>query len=43
MAYGKFNDLWDWSLDKRKVRMLRSLVPCCVQDGYQAQVTQKPI
>ena len=34
------NDLWDESMDKRKVR---SLVPCCGQDGNRAQVPQHPI
>ncbi len=38
MAY--INDLWDGSMDKRKVQ---SLVPCCGQDGIQAQVLQHPI
>ena len=35
-------DLWDGSLDKRKVR---GLVPCCGQDGYLhlAKVPQHPI
>ncbi len=32
--------LWDWSLDKRKVR---DLVPFCGQNGYRAQVPQQPI
>ena len=36
----KINDIWDGSMDKRKVR---SLVPCCGQDGIQAQVPQHPI
>ena len=36
----KINDLWDGSLDKRKVR---SLAPCCGQDGYRARVPQHPI
>ena len=38
MAY--INDLWDGSIDKRKVR---SLVPYCGQDGDRAQVPQHPI
>ncbi len=33
-------NLWDGSLDKRKVR---SLVSLCGQDGYSAQVPQHPI
>ena len=33
-------DVWDGSLDKRKVP---GLVPCCGQDGYQDQVPQQPI
>ena len=42
VMYGmeKINDLWDGSMDKRKVR---SLVPCCGQDGNWAQVPQHPI
>ena len=36
----KIYDLWDGTLDKRRVR---GLVPCCVQDGYRAQVPQQPI
>ena len=36
----RINDLWDGSLDKRKVRVL---VPCCGQDGQRAQVLQLPI
>ena len=36
----RINDLWDGSMDKRKVR---SLVPCCGQDGNRAQVSQHPI
>ena len=33
-------DLWDGYLDKRKVC---GLVPCCGQDGYQAQLLHKLI
>ncbi len=36
----RINDLWDGSMDKRKVR---SLVPCCGQDGNRAQVPQHSI
>ena len=36
----KINDLWDGSMDKRKVR---GLVPFCGQDGYRAQVPQLPL
>ncbi len=36
----RFSDLFDGSLEKRKVR---GLVPCCGQDGYRAQVPQHPI
>ncbi len=36
----RINDLLDGSMDKRKVR---GLVPCCGQDGYRAQVSQRPI
>ena len=32
----RFYDLWDRS-------KVRGLVPCCGQDGYQAQVPQHPI
>ncbi len=39
-SMAKINDLWDWSMDKRKVC---SLVPCCGQDGNRAQVLQHPI
>ncbi len=34
-SMAKINDLWDGSMDKRKVR---SLAHCCVEDGYRAQV-----
>ena len=36
-SMAKINDLWDGSMDKRKVR---SLVPCCGQDGNLAQEPQ---
>ncbi len=36
----KVNDLWDGSIDQRKVR---GLVPYCGQEGYLAQVPQHPI
>ena len=36
----RINDLWDRSLDKRRVR---GLVPCCGQNGYRAHVPQHPI
>ena len=36
----KFNDLWDGSIDQRKVHCL---VPFFDQDGYRAQVPQDPI
>ncbi len=39
-SMARINDLWDGSMDKRKVR---SLVPCCGQDGNRAQVPQHPI
>ncbi len=32
-SMARINDIWDWSLDKRKVR---SLIPHCGQDGYLA-------
>ena len=38
-SMAKINDLWDGSMDKRKVR---GLVLCCGQDGYRAQVPQHP-
>ena len=38
-SMASINDLWDGSLDKRKVR---SLLPYCGQDGYRAQVPQQP-
>ncbi len=40
-SMARINDLWDGSMDKRKVR---SLVPYCGQDGYyRTQVLQHPI
>ncbi len=39
-SMAKINDLCDGSMDKRKVR---SLVPCCGQDGNRAQVLQHSI
>ncbi len=39
-SMARINDLWDGSMDKRKVR---SQVPCCGLDGNQAQVPQQPI
>ena len=39
-SMARINDLWDGSMDKRKVR---SLVPCCGQDVNRAQVPQHPI
>ncbi len=39
-AMVSFYDLSDVSLEKDKVR---GLVPCCGQDGYRAQVSQRPI
>ncbi len=39
-SMARINDLRDGSMDKRKVR---SLVPCCGQDGKRAQVPQHPI
>ena len=39
-SMARINDLWDGAIDKCKVR---GLVPCCSQDGYQAQVPQCPI
>ncbi len=36
-SMAKINDLWDGSMDQRKVR---GLVPCCGQDGYRVQVPQ---
>ncbi len=39
-SMAKINDLWDGSLDKRKVR---GLVPCWGQDGNRAQVQQHSI
>ncbi len=38
-SMARIYDIWDGSLDKRKVRGL-VLVPCCDQDGYRAQVLQ---
>ncbi len=38
-SMARINALWDGAMDKRKVR---GLVPCCVQDGYRAQVPQHP-
>ncbi len=38
-SIARINDLWDRSLDKRKVC---GLVPCCRQ-GYRAQVPQNSI
>ncbi len=32
-SMASINDLWDGSLDKRKVR---GLVPCCGQNGYRS-------
>ncbi len=40
LSLARINDLWDWSMDKHKVR---SLVSCCDQDGNRAQVPQQPI
>ncbi len=34
------NDLWDGSMDKRK---MCGLIPCCGQDGYRAHVPKHPI
>ncbi len=39
-SMAKIYDIWDGSLDKRKVT---GLVPCYGQDGYRAQVLQQPI
>ena len=39
-SMAKIYDIWDGSLEKRKVR---GLGPCCSQDGYRAQVQQRPI
>ncbi len=39
-SMARINDLWNGSMDQRKVRCL---VPCCGQDDYQAQVPQHPI
>ena len=39
-TWRRINDLWDGSMDKRKVC---SPVPCCGQDDNRAQVTQNPI
>ncbi len=39
-SMARINDLWDGSMDKRKVR---GLVPCCGEDGYRAQVPQRLI
>ena len=39
-SMASINDLWDGSMDKRKVL---GLGPCCGQDGYRAQVLQRPI
>ena len=39
-SMARINDLWVVSMDKRKVR---GLVPCCGQDGYRAQIPQRPI
>ncbi len=41
-VYARINDLWDGSLDKRKVR---SLVPCCGQEStvIKAEAPQHPI
>ena len=39
-SMARINDLWDGSMDKRKVR---SLDPCYGQDGNRAQVPQYPI
>ncbi len=36
-SMARINDLWDRSMDQRKVS---SLVPCCGQDGNRAQVPQ---
>ena len=32
-SMARMNELWDGSMDKRKVR---GLFPCCGQDGYRA-------
>ena len=39
-SMARINYLWDGSIDKHKVL---GLVPCYGQDGYQAQVPQRPI
>ena len=39
-SMARINDLCDGSMDKLKVR---GLVPCFGQDGYRAQVPQRPI
>ncbi len=39
-SMARINDLWDGSMDKRKVR---GHIPCCGQDGYRAQEPQRPI
>ena len=40
MNSDRIYDLWDGSLDKRKVR---GVVPWCGQDGYQAQIPRYAI
>ncbi len=39
-SMAKINDIWDGSMDQRK---MSGLVPCCGQDGCRAQVPQHPI
>ncbi len=39
-SMAKFNDLWDGSMDQRKVS---GLVPCFGHDDYRAQVPQRLI
>ncbi len=39
-SMAKINNLWDGSMDQRK---MRGLVPSSGQDGYRAQVPQHPI
>ena len=40
LSVASIYDLWDGCMDKHKVR---SVVPCCGQDGNRAQVTQHSI
>ncbi len=39
-SMARINDLWEESMDKRNVP---GLVICCGQDGYRAQVPQRPL